>query len=257
MSQDPTALRFNAERQRRIETLLRENGRVEVLELARLLQVSEHTVRRDLLALQSQGVLQRTHGGAVTLDTSHLDLAARSAVLPQAKAAIGRAAAALVEPGQTIVIDAGSTPLALARALTVRPLTVITTALDIATLFASDPQVELVLTGGSWQPHDRALRGPAAIEMLRHCRADWAVPGACAIHATLGVSAPDESDAALKRAMIACARRTLILGDHSKLGNVSAFHVATWPQVDTLLLDQDWPDGAAAGVPVRVADQSS
>jgi DeoR/GlpR family transcriptional regulator of sugar metabolism len=245
--------RFTAERQRRIETMLLENGRVEVLELARLLQVSEHTVRRDLLALQSQGVLQRTHGGAVTLDTTRLGLAARAAVLPEAKAAIGRAAAALIEPGQTVVLDSGSTPLAMARALTVRPLTIITSSLDVAAIFADDPHVHIALTGGTWQHTNRALWGPAAVAMLAQCRADWAVPGACAIDARLGVSAPDEADAALKRAMIGCARRTLILGDHSKLGNVAAFHVADWPQVHAVLLDEPWADGVAAGLPVQVA----
>jgi DeoR/GlpR family transcriptional regulator of sugar metabolism len=250
---DAQSPRFTAERQRRIEDLLREHGRVEVLELARLLQVSEHTVRRDLLALQSQGGLQRTHGGAVTLDTSRLGLSARAAVLPRAKAAIGRAAAALVEPGQTVVLDSGSTPLAMARALTVRPLTVITSSLDIAAIFADDPKVQMALTGGTWQPAHRALWGPAAVAMLAQCRADWAVPGACAIDAALGVSAPDEADAAMKRAMIACARRTLILGDHSKLGTVAPFHVANWSQVDTLLIDEPWSEGSAAGVPVHVA----
>ena len=99
MNTDSQSPRFTAERQRRIEQMLREQGRVEVLELARLLQVSEHTVRRDLLALQGQGLLQRTHGGAVTLDTQRLGLGARAAVLADAKAAVGRAAAALVEPG--------------------------------------------------------------------------------------------------------------------------------------------------------------
>jgi DeoR/GlpR family transcriptional regulator of sugar metabolism len=250
---DSQSPRFTAERQRRIEEMLRAQGRVEVLELARILNVSEHTVRRDLLALQQQGVLQRTHGGAVTLDTSRLGVAARAAVLPQAKAAIGRAAAALVEPGQTLVLDAGSTPLAMARALTVRPLTIVTSCLDIAALFADDPQVTIALTGGTWQRSQRALWGPAAIAMLAQCRADWAVPGACAIDATLGVSAPDEEDAAMKRAMVACARRTLVLGDHSKLGTVAAFHVADWTRVHTLLLDEPWPEGEAAGVPVRVA----
>ncbi len=245
--------RFTAERQRRIEEMLRHQGRVEVLELARLLRVSEHTVRRDLLVLQAQGLLQRTHGGAVTLDTQRLGLGARSAVLPDAKAALGRAAAALVEPGQAVVLDSGSTPLAMARALTVRPLTVITSSLDVAAIFADDAQVEIVLTGGTWQRANRALWGPAALATLANCRADWAVPGACAIDARLGVSAPDEADAALKRAMIACARRTLILADHSKLGNAAPFHVAHWQQVHLLLIDEAWAEGEAAGVPVQVA----
>ena len=253
MDIDSRSPRFTAERQRRIEAMLREQGRVEVLELARLLQVSEHTVRRDLLALQEQGLLQRTHGGAVTLDTQRLGLGARASVLADAKAAVGRAAAALVEPGQTVVLDAGSTPLAMARALMVRPLTVITSSLDVAAIFAGDPQVQIALTGGTWQHENRALWGPAAVAMLANCRADWAVPGACAIDERLGVSAPDEADAALKRAMIACARRTLILADHSKLGNTAPFHVAQWSQVHALMLDEPWAEGAAAGVPVVVA----
>ena len=253
METDSRSPRFTAERQRRIESVLREQGRVEVLELARLLQVSEHTVRRDLLALQERGLLQRTHGGAVTLDTQRLGLGERAGVLTDAKAAVGRAAAALVEPGQTVVLDAGSTPLAMARALTARPLTVITSSLDVAAIFAGDTQVQMALTGGSWQHGNRALWGPAAVAMLANCRADWAVPGACAIDARLGVSAPDEADAALKRAMIACARRTLILGDHSKLGNTAPFHVAQWSQVHALLIDEPWVEGEAAGVPVVVA----
>ena len=253
MTSDSQSPRFTAERQRRIAQMLREQGRVEVLELARLLQVSEHTVRRDLVSLQDQGLLQRTHGGAVTLDTQRLGLGDRAAVLPEAKAAVGRAAAALVEPGQTVVLDAGSTPLAMARALAVRPLTVITSSLDVAAIFAGDPQVQIALTGGTWQRDNRALWGPAAIAMLANCRADWAVPGACAIDARLGVSAPDEADAALKRAMVACARRTLILGDHSKLGNTAPFHVATWSQVHALVVDEPWAQGTAAGVPVVVA----
>jgi DeoR/GlpR family transcriptional regulator of sugar metabolism len=256
MSQDAQSPRFTAERQRRIETLLRQDGRVEVLELARILQVSEHTIRRDLLALQAQGVLQRTHGGAVSLDASRLDLASRAAVAPEAKAAVGRAAAALVQPGQTVILDAGSATLAMARALVVRPLTVITSSLDIAALFAGDPQVQIALTGGTWQHVHRALWGPAAIAMLRECRADWAVPGACAVDARLGVTAPDEADAELKRTMIAVARRTLVLADHSKLGAVAGFHVAPWSRVDTLLIDEPWPEGEAAGVPVQVARAS-
>src|SRR3569623_349688 len=122
LTTDSHSPRFTAERQRRIAGMLREQGRMEVLELARRRQVSEHTVRRDLVARQEQGLLQRTHGGAVTLDTQRLGLGDRAAVLPEAKAAVGRAAAALVEPGQTVVLDAGSPPLAMARALPVRPL---------------------------------------------------------------------------------------------------------------------------------------
>ena len=253
----PASVLFTEERQRRIEAWLRDQGRVEVLELARMLRVSEHTVRRDLLALQKRGVLRRTHGGAVAIDTARMDLATRSRVLSATKEVVGRAAAAFVEPGQTLVLDAGTTPLAMARALTVRPLTVITSSLDVAAVFADDPGVEIAITGGAWQRSQRALWGAGAVEMLRQCRADWAVPGACAIDAGLGVTAPDEADAALKRAMVDCARRTLILGDRSKLGAVAPFRVAEWGRVHALVLEAPWPEGTAAGVPVHVAGTGS
>jgi DeoR/GlpR family transcriptional regulator of sugar metabolism len=247
------SLRFSAERQAKILESLRARGRVEVLELARILRVSEHTVRRDLLMLQSQGVLQRTHGGAVSIDTARLDLAGRAVVMPKTKAAIGRAAAALFEPGQTVIIDAGSTGLALARALAVRPLTVITNSLDIAQVFTQDAQVQLTLTGGSWQPGARALWGPAADEMLKHCRADWAVPGACALDTATGVTVSDEADAALKRTMISRARKTMVLGDTSKRDGVAPFLVAEWSQVHALVTDLAWPELEALGVSVVLA----
>ena len=247
------APRFSEERHARILKLLQEKGRVEVLGLARMLRVSEHTIRRDLLDLQARGALQKTHGGAVSLDTARLGFAERASVLPEAKRAIGRAGAALIEPGQTVIIDAGSTNLSLAQALTARPLTVITNALDVAALFDADAGVQLVLTGGTWQTASRALWGPAACEMLRHCRADWAVPGACSVDLGTGVTVTDEADAATKRAMVAAAARTLVLADHSKLHNVSPFGVARWSDVHTLVSDRPWPGVEALGVRVVVA----
>lgn len=248
--------RFAEERRARILKSLQQQGRVEVLDLARMFGVSEHTIRRDLLALQAQGALQKTHGGAVMLNTARLGFAARAGVLARAKDAIGQAAAELIEPGQTVILDAGSTTLAMARALQVRPLTVITNALDVAALFDRDDAVQLVLTGGTWQPQARALWGPAAHALLANCRADWAVPGACAVDARLGATAIDEADAAVKRAMIAAAARTMILADHSKQHGVSPFTVATWLQVHTLVTDRAWPEVAALGVSVRVAGGS-
>jgi len=244
---------FGEERRARTLKLLQEKGRVEVLDLARMMGVSEHTIRRDLLELQAQGALHKTHGGAVALDTARLDFAARAGVLAQAKEAIGRAAAALIEPGQTVIIDAGSTSLGLARALSVRPLTVITNSLDVAALFEGEAGVQLVLTGGTWHPQARALWGPAARDMLLQCRADWAVPGTCSVDLAMGATVTDEADAATKRAMVAAAARTMVLADHSKQDNVSPFVVAPWRAVHTLVSDHPWPEVEALGVRVVVA----
>lgn len=253
----PVAPRFTPERHARIVEWLNAHGRVEVLELARLLDVSEHTVRRDLEALQAGGVLQRTHGGAVSIDTSRLGFGGRSAVLARVKDGLGQAAAAVVEAGQSIVLDAGSTPLAMARALTVRPLTVITNSLDVAAVFDRDRAVQLVVLGGVWQAEARAFWGHATCEMLAHHRADWAVPGACAVDLAAGVTAVEEADAMLKQAMVRIARRTLVLADHSKVGGVAPYRVADWDQVQTLVTDRPWPELSARGIDVRVATASA
>jgi DeoR/GlpR family transcriptional regulator of sugar metabolism len=245
--------RFTQERHARIVEWLNTHGRVEVLELARTLTVSEHTIRRDLEALQAAGMLQRTHGGAVAIDTKRLDYGGRAAVLADVKGHLGQAAAAHIEAGQSVVIDAGSTNLAMARALTVRPLTVITNSLDVAAVFDRDPLVQLVVLGGVWQPDARAFWGHATTGMLALHRADWAVPGACAVDVSAGVTASEEPDAMLKQAMVKAARRTMVLADHSKVGGVAPYRVADWSQVHTLVTDRAWPELEAQGVGVAVA----
>jgi DeoR/GlpR family transcriptional regulator of sugar metabolism len=242
--------RFAEERRARLLDMLRQRGRMEVLELARVFGVSEHTIRRDLNQLHAEGVLQKTHGGAVMLDSARLGFEARTALLERAKGGIGKTAATLIEPGSTVILDAGSTTLALARALTARPLSVVTNSLDIAVLFDRDPAVQLVLTGGTWTPDARALRGTAAREMLALCRADWAVLGACALDVRAGVTASYEDDAAVKRAMVAAASRTMVL---AKQGSVAPFHVAAWQQVSLLMTDVHWAEVAQLGVDVRLA----
>src|SRR3984893_12996453 len=143
MSRNSDLPRFAEERRARLLEILRQRGRMEVLALARMFGVSEHTVRRDLNQLHAQGVLQKTHGGAVMLDSALVGFEARAELLEETKGGIGRAAAALIEPGSTVILDAGSTTLALARALTARPPSVVTNSLYIALLFDRDSAVQL------------------------------------------------------------------------------------------------------------------
>ena len=158
---------FSQERQRRILSELEQRGRVEVSELAGCFGVSEDTVRRDLKALAGRGYLQKTHGGAAALDPGRMSWAARADLRGDAKAAIGALAATLVQPGQTVLLDAGSTVLELARRLNARPLNVVTNSLDIAALFAADDGVALSLTGGDWDRRSRYFTGVSALELPR------------------------------------------------------------------------------------------
>ena len=244
---------FAEERQTQILADLHRAGRVEVLHLAQCYGVSEHTIRRDLIALERRGYLQKTHGGAVALDTARLNWQERLATLPGAKDQIGRLAASLIQAGQTVMLDASSTTLALARHLSARPLTVITNSLDIAAVFDQMPEVELVVTGGVWDQDARAFRGEATREIISRYRADWAVIGTCALHPASGVSVSDESDAAVKQAMVAVSLRTAVLADHSKRDQVAAYVVLAPTQVTMVVTDEPWPELEALGTEILVS----
>lgn len=233
--------RFAEERQSAIARVLRESGRVEVSALAALYQVSEDSIRRDLRLLESRGLVQKTHGGAIALHVGALPMAQRSDVKVSVKRAIGRAAAARVQAHQTLFIDSGSTALALAQALASagapRPLTIVTAALDVALLFCGDAKVTLVLAGGEWLHETRAFFGPQAEATIRAHRADWAFLGACAVHPRLGLTSSQAGDALLKRAMLECALQRVLLADASKFELVQPQVVAGLDQVDVVVTD--------------------
>jgi DeoR/GlpR family transcriptional regulator of sugar metabolism len=236
---------FARERQARILEELQQHGRVEVSALASLLEVSEDSVRRDLRALSVLGHLQKTHGGAVLLDPARMDWADRADVAAAAKDAIAEAVAGadLVQPGDTVMLDAGSTVLALARALEVRPLSVITNSPDIARVFEADPEVELTVTGGRWDRRSRHLTGSATVATLARHRADWAFLGACALDPAAGATSVSPEDADVKTAMARAARRTAVLADSSKHDSVAP-HLVLPPSGIDLLVTED-EDAAA------------
>ncbi|MEU2348789.1 DeoR/GlpR family DNA-binding transcription regulator [Modestobacter sp. NPDC049651] len=230
---------FARERQARILDELHRHGRVEVAALAALLDVSEDSVRRDLRALSDAGHLQKTHGGAVLLDPARMAWVDRADVAAAAKDAIAVAAAAadLVAPGDTIVLDAGSTVLAFARALQVRPLSVITNSLDIALVFEDDDEVQLTLTGGQWDRRSRYFIGSGTVAALARHRAEWAFLGACALDPASGATSVSGPDADAKTAMAQAARRTAVLADGSKHDAVAPHLVLLPEQIDLLVID--------------------
>lgn len=217
---------FVDERRRAIVKRLRRDGRVEVSALALELEVSEDTVRRDLAALEGEGLLQKTHGGAVRVETGQLAYAQRVQLRRGAKDAVGRLAATLVEPRQTLFIDAGSTALALAEALVAEDLTVVTTSLDVAQVLAGRPGLRLVVAGGEWNPVDRYFSGPSTVATLERYRADVAFLGACAVHESLGVTANGDANAQAKLAMLRGCARAVLLADGSKFGQLAPHAVA-------------------------------
>lgn len=228
---------FTVERQRLILATLGESGRATMAELAGRLGVSDDTVRRDLQALADQGLLLKTRGGAMALEPPRLSHAARAHVAPEAKARIGRAAAAETAPGQTLMLDAGGTVLEAARNLPHGPFLVVTHALDVVQALSSRGDVRLVLAGGEWDGDERLFHGPMTPRQIMAYRADLAIMGACALHPELGVTVAQEGDAQVKQAMLQASRRSILVVDRTKLDRHEPFAVAPLAAFDLVITD--------------------
>jgi DeoR/GlpR family transcriptional regulator of sugar metabolism len=235
---------LSIERQAQLLARLNEEGRASVDALARDLGVTPSTIRRDLAKLSADGVLVRTYGGAA----AGTSVAGRDTLDPRlsAKRAIGAAAAALVEDGQTIAISSGTTALELARHLVDRRLTVITNALDVVGVLLDRPGIELVVLGGVVRPGMHSLLGHLAELALRELRADALFMGIGALSAERGLMNDTIPEILTDRALRRAARTCVVLADSSKLGAVAPAYVFGIDEVDTLVTD-------AAADPAEVA----
>lgn len=223
-----------AERRHRVLQEVRHRGEVQVKDLARQLGVSAMTVRRDLAWLEKAGLIRRIHGGAVDprLMVQEVPLRRKSSQNREEKRAVGRLAATLVQAGETLILDAGSTVLEAARALRVRPLKVVTNDLVTAMELADRPDLSLYVTGGQVRPQVYSLQGAPASGFLEGIRVHLTFLGADGIDPDQGIFTTNLEKAAVKRAMIQAARRTYVLVDATKLGTrgfarVAAVHEVT------------------------------
>lgn len=234
----------NANRHGLIAGAVGEAGTVTVQELAELTGASEMTIRRDLDALAAQGVLERVRGGARSLllrgEEPPFALRARDAV--DAKRRIAAEASALVADGETVVLDSGTTCLEIARLLRQRPVTVLPLSLQAIHVLGEHPgPATLVVPGGQPRAAEGALTGPLTLASLAALRFDTAIIGCCGLSAAEGLTAYDLDDAAVKRAAIAAARRTVVAADGAKLGRTAFAHVAPSTALHTLVTDTTAP----------------
>lgn len=228
------------QRQELILDAVRSTGGARVSELVERLGVSDMTVRRDIEVLAGRGLVTRVHGGA-TLAGSSVDepgFAAKSTLHTVAKQAIAAAAARLVEPGASVALSAGTTTHAVAAALLGVPrLTVVTNSLRVAeVLYESDHTV--VLTGGERTPSD-ALVGPVAVAELRRLHVDWLLMGVHGMDAEAGFTTPNLDEAETNRALVASARRVVVVADNSKWGVVGLSTIAALDEVDVVVTDPE------------------
>lgn len=219
---------------------LRVEGEALIGDLARRYGTSEMTIRRDLDYLESEGLARRSKGGAIFLHNRVYEppVHQRAALSPDAKAAIGRAAAAMVRDDEAVILDIGTTTGAMAQRL--RPdlcATVVTHSLLIANELSARPTVRTILTGGTLRAGEMALAGPQAIDAYRRLHCDVIFLGIAGIDVEAGLTEGNEDDATVKRAALAAARRVVVLADASKLGRVTFATVAPVSAVDTLVTD--------------------
>ncbi len=219
--------------------LLAAQREVAVAELTRRFRVTPMTIRRDLDALAQAGKVTRTHGGALLAAPAVVafEFDARRQTRLAEKEALARAAVALVAPGMTVMLDTGTTTLAVARALAgIRKLKVLTTSLAIASALHAREGLELVLLGGQVNRGSPDLSGPLTVDNLRAFRADLAFLGADAADAR-GLYTSSLAIAQVSRAMIQSAQRAVLVADSSKFGRTSFARFAGWDALDRVVLD--------------------
>lgn len=235
-----------AERHRRIKELLRERQVVRVSTLSDLLGVSEVTIRRDLEDLEGRGLLERTHGGAIGSQRLRTEPAYQDAIasLPEEKAVIGRAAAALIAPGDLVFMNGGTTTLQVFRHVDTAGVKVVTNHVGMA-LEAVEHEVELLLVGGEYRAPSNSCVGAFATEAIRRVFADQAFIGVEGISRRSGLTTPAAPEAEVARVMIEqTTGPVVIVADHSKVGTIADFSVAPLERVTTLVTD----DGIAEEV---------
>jgi DeoR family transcriptional regulator of aga operon len=220
---------LNEERRRSILQLVNREGRVLVKDLSEQFNTSQVTIRKDLEILHSQGLVYRTHGGALPMQTGALldpSLREKERLHRKEKMRIGEAAARLVKEGQSVLLDSGSTTTMIARALReFRSLSVITNAVNIAAELAGTT-VEVILTGGILRENSFSLVGPLAEESLRKLSADILFLGVDGIDINFGLTTPNMLEAKVNRVMVEVARKTVVVCDSSKFGRRSLSLIA-------------------------------
>ncbi|MFP4179316.1 MAG: DeoR/GlpR family DNA-binding transcription regulator [Spirochaetaceae bacterium] len=229
-----------ADRQARIQKLVQEKGIVKVAELSKLFGVTELTIRRDLDVLEEEGVLDRTHGGAVLRHRMRTEplYSEKDQIHKEEKEAIAQAVNLLVEEEDTLLINTGSTTSKVLRYLGGKTLRIITSNAG-AVIEVKAPEVELILTGGFFRSQSNSLIGGFAKETLDRVCGSKAIIGIDGISTTYGLTTPVHEEAEVAQVMIERTQGpVIVVADHSKMGVVSNFVTSPITKIHTLVTDR-------------------
>jgi DeoR/GlpR family transcriptional regulator of sugar metabolism len=224
-------------RKQQILEVLRRSGQVIAKDLSEELGLSEDTIRRDLRELASEGLLQRVHGGALPASPAMGNFSARLDVATDEKKQIGRAAAGMVQAGQVVILDGGTTAVQIARHFPPGlKATVVTHSPTIAVELVAHAEIEVILIGGRLFKHSVVAVGAPAIEGIGRIRADTYFMGVTGIHPEIGLTTGDFEEAHVKRALSASAAGTIVLASPEKLNAVSPFVVAPISEITGMIV---------------------
>jgi DeoR family transcriptional regulator, fructose operon transcriptional repressor len=226
------------ERRQRVLDLVSQKGSVALSDLAQAIRVSESTLRRDLDYWHQQGVLKRTHGGAIYLGDSITlpALEERSASQLEEKRAIAQVAAARIRDGDAVLLDGGTTTLEVARLLVGRALQIVTNSLPIANLFASSHETDLVILGGYVYPKTGVALGPLTVRMMEDVHVHQTVLSVGGLTAK-GLFNSNLLLVETERRMMRCADEVVVVADHTKIGRQNLAFLCELSAVDTLIVD--------------------
>ena len=228
------------QRREKILELLREDGSAKVIHLSKIFRVSEVTIRQDLEKLEKDGLVTRAHGGAFLKEVE--DQVRRFALMNQTnldkKAVIGQHTAQLIEEGDTIILDSGSTTTEIAKNLIGRKnLTIITNALNIALTLGAETGIDVIVTGGEFKPPTLSLTGQKAADFFHDVHVDKLFLATAGISLRSGLTYPSLSDIVVKKAMIDVAEAVYLVADSSKIGKGAFASLGALSLIDYIITD--------------------
>ena len=227
-----------SQRKKRILDILAAEKQVLSGELSQRFGVSEDSIRRDLRELAAEGLLQRVHGGALPVSAALAPFETRKNVQIDSKRAVSRKAAALIQPGQVVIIDGGTTTTEMIKQLpVVLPFTAVTHSPGIAVGLVDFPRVDVILIGGRLYKHSVVTVGASMLESINRINADLFFMGVTGVHKNAGFTTGDYEEASVKRALSARAAETVVMASQEKLNSASAFAIGPLSLASTLVVD--------------------
>lgn len=237
-----------AERQRKIVDLVNERLSIRVSELSKIFSVTEETIRRDLEKLEKDGLLERSHGGAVSIDKEDNEVSYLEREITRAaeKRAIALEAVKMVEPGDQIVLDASTTAWYMAKELPDMPLTVLTNSIKVALELSKKEQIRVISTGGNLMSISLSYVGPLAERSLKMYHVNKMFFSCKAIHPDGGLSDTNELQALLKKDMIQIADKVILMADSSKFGKRAFSQINSLSAVNSIITDSNMDEQTRA-----------